>query len=273
MPDTLHYARASVLLPEQSRPRPSAGEAMPGAGVVVGTDGSYLGDRAVAWAARHACLLGDILHVYQSTGARAGAVAHGVNQVVHEYPALPVERHFIDAADPLEDLVEAGAAARMVVVGARGRNHPGLGLGHLVRPLAARALCPVAVVKGHPDAIRGRHETVSVAIGRVTDEAPLALAAEMAAREDAALRVIHAVTVPGDDDVVSWALARAKSLHPDLRVDVDARRCLPHEFVAGIHDTDVLVVGRGGTRGQGGTGRVTNEALFHAPCPVVVAPV
>ncbi|MBC6448679.1 universal stress protein [Actinokineospora xionganensis] len=272
MPDTLHYARPFVPLPEQTGPRRSAGEAMPGSGVVVGTDGSYLGDRAVAWAARHASMLGDVLHVYQSTGAHAGAVAHGVNQVVHAYPDLSVERHFIDAADPLEALVEAGTAARLVAVGARGRNHPGLGLGHLVRPLAARALCPVAVVKGHPDAIRGRYATVSVAVGRLTDEVPLALAVEMAAREGAGLRVIHAETGP-DDDVMSWALARATELHPEVRIDIHARRCLPHEFVAAITDTDLLVVGRGGTRGQAGTGRVTNEALFHAPCPVVVAPV
>jgi hypothetical protein len=269
MPDTLPYARPTVLLPEQSQPRTSAAEAMPGSGVVVGTDGSYLGDRAVAWAARHACLLGDVLHVYQSTGARAGAVAHGVNQLVHEYPAMPVERHFIDEADPLEALVDAGESARLIVVGARGRNHPGLGLGHLVRPLAARAQCPVAVVKGHPDAIRGRHQTVSVAIGRTTDEAPLRLAVEMASREDATLRIVHAATTAGGH-VVDWALAQVADRRPDLRVDVDSRPCLPHEFVAGIHDTDVLVIGRGGTRGQGGTGRVTNEALFHAPCPVVV---
>lgn len=272
MPDTLHYPQPTVLVPEQSRPRQSAAEAVPGSGVVVGTDGSYLGDRAVAWAARHAGLLGDVLHVYQSTGARAGAVAHGVNQVVHEYPALPVRRHFIDQADPLEALVDATEAARLIVVGARGRNHPGLGLGHLVRPLVARARCPVAVVKGHPDAIRGRYRTVSVAIGRTTDEAPLRLAVAMAVREGATLRIVHAATHSGET-VVEWALARAASLGPDLGVEVDSRPCLPHEFVADIHATDLLVVGRGGSCGQAGTGRVTNEALFHAPCPVVVTPV
>lgn len=260
MPQTLPDLRPSVR--SEPRPVPSGG------GVAVGTDGSYLGDRAVAWAARHAGLLGTALHVYQSIGARAGAVAHGVDQVIHEYPTLAVLRHFIDEPDPLDTLVDASAESGLVVVGARGRHHPGLGLGHLVRPLVGAARCPVAVVKGHPDAIRGRHATVSVAVAGREDTGPVRWATDMAARIGARLRVVHAAAHAGD--VVEWAVDLAGGLAPGLTIDVDARSCLPHEIVAGIDDTDVLVTGPGATHARAGIGPITNEALFHAPCPVIV---
>ncbi|MBC6451045.1 universal stress protein [Actinokineospora xionganensis] len=267
MPQTLPDLRPPILS-EHSLPGPSVTGRSRGRGVVVGTDGSYLGDRAVAWAARHADLLGDALHVYQSVGARAGAVAHGVNQVAHEHPTMAVVRHFIDEPDPLDTLVDASAEAGLVVVGARGRHHPGLGLGHLVRPLVGTAQCPVAVVKGHPDAIRGRHATVSVAVSGREDAAPVRWATDIAARTGARLRVVHAAVHASD--VVDWAVDLAGGLAPGLAIDIDARSCLPHEIVASVHDTDLLVVGTGAAHPHAGIGPITNEALFHAPCPVVV---
>ncbi|CRK57891.1 Universal stress protein family [Alloactinosynnema sp. L-07] len=226
--------------------------------MVVGTDGSYLGDHAVRWAARHADLMGDMLHVYQST------VDDTVAQALLNYPTLPVT-HFTDVLDPLSTLVTASADARTIVVGARGKHHPGLGLGHLIRPLVALAACPVVIVKGHPDAIHGHHTTVSVAIGDTADDAPLRCAVGIARGTGATLRILHAG--PPAHGTIEWAMDTARSIAPDLSSAATHVPGPHHEIVAKVHDTDLLVIGRGRTPSLG---RVTTEALFHAPCPVLV---
>lgn len=63
------------------------------------------------------------------------------------FPHLPVDGRVV-MGDPIDVLVEASREARLLVVGSRGRSQfTGVILGSVSQSCAARAACPVVVVK------------------------------------------------------------------------------------------------------------------------------
>lgn len=74
-------------------------------------------------------------------------------------------------------------------------------------------------------------------------------------RRRARLRILQ--VAPTQTAHIESAVDQPECLEPAVQVRVDAIVWLPHEIVAGVQDTDLLVVARGGARAQGGIGCVT----------------
>jgi nucleotide-binding universal stress UspA family protein len=276
--------------------------------IVVGTDGSEHGTRAMQWAVEEARLhhaeveillawsLADqhyadhsdrFEHRYDEHDAGA-ALAAWVEEALGDAPGVSVGRR--TACDlPVHALLEAGDAADLLVVGARGTGgFEGLLLGSVSDRVTQLASRPVAVIRDLAPVAGGR-----VVVGIDASARSLAAmrwaAAEAVAR-DAELDVVYAwqypllaappmVAVMPDfsslEDAAREALDRALA-HPalaDARVrghlthGAPARRLIERAAGAGL-----LVVGTRGLGRVSGTllGSVSRQLLHHAPCPVVV---
>jgi nucleotide-binding universal stress UspA family protein len=190
-------------------------------------------------------------------------------------------------------LVEESREAALVVVGDRGLGgFTGLLVGSVAVQLAAHGHGPTLVVRGRPG------PSGPVVLG--VDGSPVASGAVVKAFEEASLRgaelvAVHAwldpVPVQAGDvlpvlyDVaeveaqearlLAEALAGCRELYPEVTVREElvrasARTCLVEQSAA----AQLLVVG---TRGRGGfagllLGSVSQAALHHADCPVLVVP-
>lgn len=112
-------------------------------------------------------------------------------------------------------------------------------------------------------AVRGEGTTVEVVLGWY-----LPLNAEMAAalEPDSELERAHRVEL---DDIV----AKARANHPDVAIEGRLVRGAPARgLLEAAEGADLVVVGR---RGHGGfvgllLGSVSQQVVWHAPCPVVV---
>jgi nucleotide-binding universal stress UspA family protein len=133
--------------------------------VVVGVDGSAVSSAAVAFAADVAVREGTTLRAVlavppgtdalgfvvgpddpEVTEARA-ALAEAVAGLAVEHPDLDVERVLVQT-HPVEALLRASRAARLLVVGSRGLGGlRGMVLGSVSREALLHASCPVAVVR------------------------------------------------------------------------------------------------------------------------------
>jgi nucleotide-binding universal stress UspA family protein len=190
-------------------------------------------------------------------------------------------------------LVEESRAAAMVVLGDRGLGgFTGLLVGSVAVQLAAHAHCPVAVVRGRPE------PSGPVVLG--VDGSPGAGPAVLQAFEEASLRgaelvALHAWVDPvppqlGDvlpvvydvDQVeaeemrlLAEALAGCRERYPDVVVNEELVRASARDhLIERSAQAQLLVVG---TRGLGGVrglllGSVSQAALHHADCPVLVVP-
>ncbi|RZQ65932.1 universal stress protein [Amycolatopsis suaedae] len=137
--------------------------------VVVGVDGSVAGSAAIRFAAGHAVRCGAplvALHAWTELTVGAGVLTADPDRIVEqcrrmlddqltacrrEHPGLQVEARVIRERPPGALLTAAGAA-RLVVVGSRGRfGHPGMLLGSTSQALVTHAPCPVAVVRPPED--------------------------------------------------------------------------------------------------------------------------
>ncbi|MFE9092866.1 universal stress protein [Streptomyces sp. NPDC007264] len=144
--------------------------------IVVGVDGSAAGDKAVDFAFAEAALHGarlDALHAWTPWNApmappqdasmpyanEPGALAEGEERLLAEtlagrrerYPNVSVTQRVVRGATR-EALIEASRAARLLVVGARGRGgFAGLLLGSVSQAVLHHAHCPVAVVRGEDE--------------------------------------------------------------------------------------------------------------------------
>ncbi|MEU6774995.1 universal stress protein [Streptomyces sp. NPDC046759] len=266
--------------------------------LVVGVDGSGAGLEAVDWAAAEAARHDVPLHLLHAAAgdrdaadvigaacARAGKRAPAVrlsSDVVHE-----------DAASALVDL---GRSAFALVLGSRGLGDlPGMLLGSVSLAVAARADCPVVVVRGaaeHRDARFG-----SVVVG-VEDEHGSGAAVQFAFREAEVRRcrlvALHAWSAPSGacttPQAPSWPLEAhlrpppqvlddtlrvAEGWYRDVQVsrqviEGPARRAL----LEAASEADLLVVGACRRLGHPGLqlGLVNHAVLHHAPCPVAVVP-
>ncbi|MEU2076341.1 universal stress protein [Streptomyces sp. NPDC013489] len=283
---------------------------------VVGVDGSDASLTALDWAAdeavRHAIPL-RIVHAsmwerYEgvvptwSTNRPSGQIlaeniaAIAAERVGRRAPDLPITTEIL-AEDASQALLREGREDAILVVGSRGRGEfADLLLGSVSLIVAARAFCPVVVVRGDRQALEARHGRVLLGVGEHDLDSPaVRFAFREAAVRGAELDVVRAWRRPahepadhllmrrtgaayfteGASELLDKALEAAASDHPQVRlsrstVEGPAHKVLTERSAA----ADLLVVGaRRRDRLVGlELGRVAHRALHHASCPVAVVP-
>lgn len=191
-----------------------------------------------------------------------------------------------ELTSPTQALIEASREAGLLVIGTRGLGRvAGALLGSVAFAVAARAECPVIVVKADPTTrpVGPRHHVVVGTDGSPQSAAAVVFAAERAATASAALEI---VTCTGEHPAVDADRVRASaatvarsaadqvsSAYRDLVVttrveDAAAERILVDASV----DAGMVVVG---TRGRGAfpgllLGSVSHAVIYGAHCPVAV---
>ena len=277
--------------------------------VVVGVDGWADGRRALLWAADEAARRGAVLHVvhvwqlpmYGALGppvspdgphhadpikAAVEAILHDSADLVHGRNPGIVVRTSLLTGDAADVLVEASAGAALVAIGCRGLpGLTGLVLGSVGGRLAARAHCPVVIVRG----VREHRGPVVVGVSEgMHSVATLLAAADMAALRDAPLHVVHvggsgrhhhpapeeAATLDGW--LRSWAddALRAAQLG-DLEVTTQVIDGNPAQALLELsHGARLLVAGSHGHRPLVGValGAVSNTITRRSDCPVMICP-
>ncbi|PBC80721.1 MULTISPECIES: universal stress protein [unclassified Streptomyces] len=282
--------------------------------LTVGTDGSDAAFRSLDWAvdeaARHTLPL-RIVHAsrwerYEGTSS-APVPERPVEQVLAEdivaSAADHVRRRHADvrvsaevlADDAVTVLLNEGLHASALVLGSRGHGEiAGLLLGSVSLTVAARARCPVIVVRGDPAGLAGTHERVLLGVADPAGEmAAVRFAFREAEARGCTLEAVCAWRRPApgtaeespgeahrsDEEqataLLDDALAEAAGAHPAVRVERavvegPAHKVLVHRAAA----ADLLVVGAQCRQGHFGLqpGRVAHTALCHAACPVAVVP-
>ncbi|MFD8461768.1 universal stress protein [Streptomyces antimycoticus] len=197
--------------------------------VVVGVDGSDAASDALDWAAELAGRRGLPLRVVHASlweryeGYVAGTAADRPAERLHSeavlataaeragrrVPALKVMTD-LAADDAVTALLRAGQSAEALVVGSRGRGEfASLLLGSVGLGIAARAQCPVVVVRGRPENVHGGMNRVVVGIAErerpsEREPAPPSAAVAFALREarlrGGELEAVHAWRCAGPED-------------------------------------------------------------------------
>ncbi|MGV9851186.1 universal stress protein [Streptomyces sp. NPDC003442] len=197
--------------------------------VVVGVDGSVAASDALDWAAEMAGRRGLPLRVVHASlweryeGYIPGTAADRPAERLHSeavlataaeragrrVPALKVMTD-LAADDAVTALLRAGKSAEALVVGSRGRGEfASLLLGSVGLGIAARAQCPVVVVRGRPENVRGGMNRVVVGIAErerpgEQEPAPPSAAVAFALREarlrGGELEAVHAWRCAGPED-------------------------------------------------------------------------
>ncbi|MFJ7333195.1 universal stress protein [Streptomyces sp. NPDC101110] len=278
--------------------------------LVVGVDGSDGCLPAVDWAvdeaARHGLDLrlvhGSLWERYEGRTPSLGLdrpagqvradhiVASAAERAVRRDPDVKVSTDVL-LADATDALLRAGDDATALITGSRGRGElKGLLLGSVGLTVAARAHCPVVVVRGDKAGLAGTHQRILLGAGgpSTSGEAVRFAFREAEARGGvldvvrAWRRAAHAPTDAPDRDHEEKAgaeleelLAVAMSEHPGVRVhrtavEGPARKVLVHRSAA----ADLVVVGARRRQGHFGLqlGTVAHTLLHHAACPVAVVP-
>ncbi|WP_249402066.1 universal stress protein [Streptomyces sp. YIM 121038] len=282
--------------------------------LIVGVDGSESSLRALDWAVdeadRQAVPL-RIVHASSWEWYEGHEPSFGINRALVRAQA---DRVVADAAerahcrsssvkvtsqtldeDPASALIRESRRASGILVGSRGRGRlTGLLLGSVGLAVAARAECPVTVVRGAEDNRDGTHRRVVVGVDEAADARPaLDYAVRCAQRRGAALDVVHAWRCPAHEaperprpaaadthqeraehrvEEAIGGLARTHSAVPvHRRVVEGSPRAALLDAAAGA---DLLVVGARRRTGQVGMqlGPVNHAVLHHAACPVAVVP-
>ncbi|MET8947155.1 universal stress protein [Streptomyces sp. NPDC004542] len=284
--------------------------------LVVGVDGSECSLTAVDWAVGEAARRGLPLRlVYASLweryegGVPSGSLERPSEQVMAEHivasaaerarrrnPDVKTTTDILpqEAADAL---VHEGDEAFALVTGTRGRGGiKGLLLGSVGLTVAARAPCPVIVVRGDRAGLAGTHERVLLGAGSpATCGDAVRFAVQEAEARGCVLDVVRAWRRPahrGTDhpllagnpahefeeqasELLDTLLGDATAGHPDLQVrrttvEGPARQVLVDRSAA----ADLVVVGARRRPGRFGLqlGRIAHTLLHHARCPVAVVP-
>lgn len=281
----------------------------PGA-VVVGVDGTTGSEIAVHWAASHAQDTDSALVIAHATGAspatgellngeegrrraRAAAhklTAHAMTLAEQASPGVEVDT-LVQVADARQLLVDLSAQASILVVGTRGRGPvKSLVLGSVSVAVAARARCPVAVVREVEPEEEGPRAVIAGVDDSPTMDEVLALAYDLAECQGRPLEVVHCWQmgghVSGKGTYSAWlrelndreqmlddAMALQAEKHPDVRA---SRHLMEDEPLPALLDRSeaaaVLVVGsRGRSWARAVIGSVSRAVLERARCTVVVA--
>ncbi|MFD8234807.1 universal stress protein [Streptomyces sp. NPDC059696] len=283
--------------------------------LVVGVDGSDGSILAVDWAvdeaARHGLPLrlvhGSLWERYegalpsltvQRPSERVMAqhiVASAEERVRRLNPDLKVSAEAV-AAEAVSALLSEGDNASALVTGSRGRGElTGALLGSVGLAVAARAYCPVVVVRGDKAGLGGTHGRVLLAAGDPdTSHEAVRFAFREAEARGCVLDVVRAWRRPAHENadrtapdeesadheaqashLVDALVAEAAADHQAVRVnrvtvEGPARRVLVNRSEA----ADLVVVGARRRSGHFGLqlGRVSHTLLHHAACPVAVVP-
>ncbi|WP_030684410.1 universal stress protein [Streptomyces sp. NRRL B-1347] len=286
--------------------------------LVVGIDGSEHSLRAVDWAADEAVLRGVPLRLVHAASREVDDDASLAN-VLGKPSAKELADFVVDTAarrahrrdenlklslrirdeDPVPALLREARDAVALVVASRGRGRIAeLLLGSVSLGVAARADCPVIVLRGSHDnqARAGTRQRVVVGVG---DKPHSAAAVRFAFREAALRRVVlEAVHVwrrplyeapapahrPGEPagsheqraaDGLATALRAAVADHPSVAVlEHVVEGSAPLVLLDAASRADLLVVGAQRRHGPYGLqlGRVAHMLLHHSACPVAVVP-
>ncbi|MFJ3622744.1 universal stress protein [Streptomyces iakyrus] len=219
-------------------------------------------------------------HIVASAGERAGRRNPDVKVSTDVLPA--------DAADAL---LREGNNATALVTGSRGRGElKGLLLGSVGLAVAARAHCPVIVVRGDKAGLAGTHQRILLGAGTpATGEEATRFAFREAETRGCVLDAVRAWRRPAHESTgvpdryheerarteLGDLLRDAVAEHPRVRVrpaavEGPARKALVHRSAA----ADLVVVGARRRQGHFGLqlGTVAHTLLHHAECPVAVVP-
>ncbi|MFZ4235582.1 universal stress protein [Streptomyces murinus] len=280
--------------------------------VLVGVDGSEESLRAVDRAAEEAALRGAPLRlVYASLWERyeGSLIAQEVGKPAEEVMGQDImdaaerraHRHHpqlrlttsVLADEPSFGLVNESSTARLVVVGCRGRNAvTELLLGSVSLSVAARAHCPVIVLRGGPERRATPGHVVLGVPEKDAGPAAVRFAAEEAALRGVPLEAVRAWRRPAHSSTGHPLLAggpaqaqeqeAAEALEEALRdvpegLEQHRRTAEGHArdvLVDASRDAGLLVVGARRRTGRFGLqlGRVAHGVLHHAACPVAVVP-
>jgi nucleotide-binding universal stress UspA family protein len=267
---------------------PGAPVNAPARPVTVGVDGSPAARQAARWAAVEAEMLHAALEVVAIGDRDAAAAATdglAAARAAATVPAGATTRR----GDPVSVLVEESARSRLVVVGNR-RPGPlrGVFSGSVSAAVAARARCPVAVVRG-PDRTRDDRPVVLGVDGTPAGEAAIGYAFEAADRRAVPLIAVHVWRDELDDpewasafvdvdpaeqerELLSERLAGWGARYPDVALSRVLDDDQPvRALVARTLQASLLVVGtRGKVRAPGRWGSVAGAVLHETQCPVVV---
>ncbi|MFF8846258.1 universal stress protein [Streptomyces sp. NPDC015127] len=286
--------------------------------VVVGVDGSEPSLHAVDWAVDEAVRHGLPLRIVHASlweryeGAALTdtpridpdlvtehALAEGVVAAAaqHARRRAPLEISTgVVPEDPVSALLREAHHATVLVTGARGKGPiRELLLGSVSLSLAARAPCPVAVIRGRPQNRETRNNRIVLGIGSDTAPAAVRFAFREAAARGCELEAIQAWHPPAHRPTAHPLLTRKPAqtpqeqatalLHhtlnsitdqyPDLTVhhtliEGSAR----HTLITRSTAADLLIIGTHRRHSHPGPhpGLITHTLLHHSHCPVAIVP-
>ena len=285
-----------------------SGRAHPRGAVVVGYNGKKHSRAALAWgseeaAQRDAPLLVLFAANYPGMTVEPGpgllrrdpgaleaaeeVTARGVSEALGAHPGLRIAGA-TEVTSPSQALIEASNDAALVVLGSRGYGRVvGALLGSVAFAVAARASCPVIIVKDKAmDLPFGpEHRVVVGTDGSAEAAAAVGFAADRAAMASAALEVITCTGGHQVEDVdermlrasaeriADAAAERLREAHPELTVTTRVQDCPAELTLVGASANAGLVVV--GTRGRGAfhgmlLGSVSHAVIHGAECAVAV---
>ncbi|MFE7896863.1 universal stress protein [Streptomyces sp. NPDC057424] len=284
--------------------------------LVVGVDGSDSSLEAVDWAVDEAARHGLSLRLVFASlweryeGARPSfSTDRASDKVMAEHitascaerarlrnPEVKVSSEVLPD-DAASALLHAAHASFALVTGSRGRGEiAGLLLGSVSLTVAARAVCPVVVVRGGKRNQQGSYGRVVVGVGDATDgSAAVRFAYREAGARGCALHAVRAWRRPAHehtdsplivDDAAGSQEERASALltealrdaagdDPQVEVERQAAEGPAHKVLLDASaDADLMVVGALRRHGHFGLqlGRTAHALLHHADCPVAVVP-
>lgn len=282
--------------------------------ITVGVDGSPGAEAAIRWAVDEAAQRDiplRVVGVYHEMATYGAIPLYGAipdNVLTHQVKAA---EHLVAAAvrtarshhagvdvrgvyiagEAAQALVEQSRRAAMIVLGSRQLSTLGATfLGSVGTKVAARAVCPVVLVRG-PGGLPEEDPAVVAAVdGTDTAEEVLAFAFDYASWHRAPLKVLlcwhpgllaamerrpEPPPPPRTELWLSEALAGWGEKYPEVAVRRAVRREHPvSALVAESVAQQLLVVGTRGRHALTGTllGSVSQGVLHHALCPVAVVP-
>ncbi|WP_326648925.1 MULTISPECIES: universal stress protein [unclassified Streptomyces] len=284
--------------------------------LVVGVDGSESSLRAVDWAAGEAALHGVPLRLVNASmweryegSALAQELGRPSEQVMAENivgtaaerarrrdPDLKIQTDILPE-DTVSALLSEGRNAFALVTGSRGRSGlAGMLLGSVGLAVAARADCPVFVIRGNHDPQSGTHRRIILGVDEPPEgSAAVRFAFREAERRRAALHAIRAWRCPAHEaadhpllvgdaaryhesqaaEILEAALREAVADHPTLELHRATAEGPARVVLMNASATaDLLVVGAQRRHGHFGLqlGRVAHAVLHHSVCPVAVVP-